>query len=558
MPLKNIWRLQMSKYVMALDQGTTSSRCILFDRKGQIVSLAQKEFQQYFPKPGWVEHDPMEIWSSQLAVAIEAAGKVGAAADDIAAIGITNQRETTIVWDRKTGVPVYNAIVWQCRRTADRIEQMDRDPAPDFQGVSNQINPANSEEQCPDFYSGDTLQSEENTDRKRKNSGNDPLTMSAYAKSVTGLIPDAYFCASKIEWILDHVEGARARAEAGELLFGTVDTWLIWRLTGGKVHVTDYTNASRTMLFDIHNLRWDPKLLSYFHIPPQMLPEVKPSGCLYGYTDLVILGAHIPIAGAAGDQQAALFGQCCFDTGNVKNTYGTGCFLLMNTGNHAVDSQNGLLTTIAASTDRESGSVQYALEGSVFVAGAGIQWLRDEMKLIPDAASSEDLARSVPDTAGVYIVPTFTGIGAPYWNPYARGTVVGLTRGCTKAHFVRAMLESLALQSRDVMKAMENEAGTKISDLKVDGGASRNNFLMQFQADILDAKVLRPACVETTALGAAYLAGLTVGYWKDTDEIRENWALAGTFSPQMPQKQRDDLLRGWEKAVRCALYWAEE
>ncbi|MCD8120223.1 MAG: glycerol kinase GlpK [Lachnospiraceae bacterium] len=538
----------MSKYVMALDQGTTSSRCILFDREGRIASLAQREFTQYFPKPGWVEHDPMEIWSTQLAVAIEAAGKVGAAADDIAAIGITNQRETTIVWDRKTGVPVYNAIVWQCRRTADRIRQLSKEPAPATPSFAE--NPDDRTDCIPGQEYGD--------DRHLGSDATKPQTMADYAKSVTGLIPDAYFCASKIEWILDHVEGARARAQAGDLLFGTVDTWLIWRLTGGRVHVTDYTNASRTMLFDIHKLCWDPELLACFHIPAQMLPEVKPSGCLYGYTDLVLLGSHIPIAGAAGDQQAALFGQCCFAPGDVKNTYGTGCFLLMNTGSHAVDSKNGLLTTIAAGTRRDRHEIQYALEGSVFVAGAGIQWLRDEMQLIPDAASSETLARSVPDTAGVYIVPTFTGIGAPYWNPYVRGTVVGLTRGCTKAHFVRAMLESLAWQSRDVMKAMENEAGTKIRDLKVDGGASRNDFLMQFQADILDAKVLRPACVETTALGAAYLAGLTVGYWKDTDEIRENWALAGTFTPQMQPEQRSERIRGWEQAVRCALYWAEE
>ncbi len=515
----------MGKYIMALDQGTTSSRCILFDKQGRICSMAQKEFTQYYPKPGWVEHDPMEIWSSQLAVSIEAVSKIGASAKNIAGIGITNQRETTIVWDRRTGVPVYPAIVWQCRRTAERIERMGAD-------------------------------------------------LSDYAHRVTGLIPDAYFSASKIEWILEHVEGAQADARAGYLLFGTVDTWLIWKLSGGTVHVTDYTNASRTMLFDIHHLCWDDTLLSYFHIPKSMLPEVRPSSCLYGYTDAGILGARIPIAGAAGDQQAALFGQGCFEPGEVKNTYGTGCFLLMNTGTKAVTSENGLLTTIAAGvgdacdtadtseadpdTMSRNKKVQYALEGSIFVAGAGIQWLRDEMHLIDDAAASERYARSVPDTGGVYVVPAFTGMGAPWWNPYAKGTVVGLTRGCSKAHFIRAVLESMAYQTVDILKLMESESGTPIRALRVDGGASRNNFLMQFQSDVLSADVLRPSCVETTALGAAYLAGLAVGYWADTEEIRRNWALSDTFHPTMSGQRRKELLKGWARAVKCALVWAQE
>ncbi len=509
---------------MALDQGTTSSRCILFDRQGQICSMAQKEFTQYYPHPGWVEHDAMEIWSSQLSVAMEAVSKIGAKAADIAGIGITNQRETTIIWDKRTGRPIAPAIVWQCRRTADRIARMEQE----------------------DIY-GRSLA---DTDRVDTNQ----VPASAYAHRVTGLIPDAYFSASKIEWILDHVEGARADAEAGHLLFGTVDAWLIYKLSGGEVHVTDVTNASRTMLFDIHHLCWDEKLLQYFHIPKCMLPEVRPSSQIYGYTSAEIFAAHIPIAGAAGDQQSALFGQCCFTAGEVKNTYGTGCFLLMNTGSTAVTSQNGLLTTIAASVDNR---IQYALEGSVFVAGAGVQWLRDEMRMIDTAAESERYAESVPDTGGVYIVPAFTGIGAPYWNPYAKGTVVGLTRGCSKAHFIRAVLESMAYQSADVLHLMETESQTPITSLKVDGGASVNNFLMQFQADILQTKVLRPECVETTALGAAYLAGLAVGYWKDPDEIKHNWALGQTFSPQMPAEQRDSLLYGWQRAVRAALAWTD-
>ncbi|MGN0414963.1 MAG: glycerol kinase GlpK [Agathobacter sp.] len=496
----------MKKYIMALDQGTTSSRCILFDKQGNVCSMAQKEFPQIYPNPGWVEHNPMEIWSSQLSVATEAISKIGASGEDIAALGITNQRETTIVWNRHTGEPVYNAIVWQCRRTADKIKQLMED------GWSD------------------------------------------YVHRTTGLVPDAYFSASKLAWILDHVQGARKEAEAGNLLFGTVDTWLIWNLTKGAVHVTDYTNASRTMLFDIHRLCWDEKLLEYFRIPRQMLPKVKASSCIYGYTENSVLGGEIPIAGAAGDQQAALFGQCCFSAGEVKNTYGTGCFLLMNTGEKAVTSKNGLLTTIAAGMENQ---VQYALEGSIFVAGAGIQWLRDEMDVLKDAAQSEEAALSVEDTNGVYVVPAFTGLGAPYWNPYARGTVVGITRGCRKEHFIRAVLEAMAYQTVDILKIMEQESGVDIVQLKVDGGAARNNFLMQFQSDLLNVDVLRPECVETTALGAAYLAGIAVGYWKDQEDIRKNWALSRTFHAQMAQEQRERLLAGWERAVKCALVWAE-
>ncbi len=496
----------MNKYIMSLDQGTTSSRCILFDKQGRICSMAQKEFAQIYPEPGWVEHDPMEIWASQMSVVTEAVSRIGASADDIAALGITNQRETTVVWDRRTGRPIYNAIVWQCRRTADYINRLKCDGMED------------------------------------------------YVRKTTGLVPDAYFSASKLAWILDNVEGARKDAAAGNLLFGTVDTWLIWNLTKGEVHVTDYTNASRTMMFDIHNLCWDKKIIEYFDIPEMMLPQVKPSGCVYGYTENSLFGGCIPIAGAAGDQQAALFGQCCFDAGEVKNTYGTGCFLLMNTGDKAVESKNGLLTTIAAGTDND---VQYALEGSIFVAGAGIQWLRDEMNILETSAQSEEYARSVEDTAGVYVVPAFTGLGAPYWNPYARGTVVGITRGCTKAHFVRAVLESMAYQTYDILKIMENESGVNIPKLKVDGGASKNDFLMQFQSDILNVDVLRPECVETTALGAAYLAGIAVGYWKDKDDIRKNWAISNTFHPDLADAGRQELLSGWERAVKGALAWAE-
>lgn len=497
----------MQKYVMALDQGTTSSRCILFDKSGNICSMSQKEFTQIYPQPGWVEHNPMEIWSSQLAVATECMAMVGATHEDIAGIGITNQRETTILWDRKTGEPVYNAIVWQCRRTADMIEELKRDG---FDG----------------------------TIRER-----------------TGLIPDAYFSASKIAWILKNVPGAKEKAEAGELLFGTVDTWLIWNLTKGAVHVTDYTNASRTMLFDIHRLCWDEEILARFGIPASILPEVKPSSCVYGHTDASVLGGEIPIAGAAGDQQAALFGQCCFEQGEVKNTYGTGCFLLMNTGTDAIESKSGLLTTIAASTSEK---VEYALEGSVFVAGAGVQWLRDSMRMLKSASQSQEYCEAVEDTAGVYVVPAFAGMGAPYWNQYARGTVVGLTRGCSKEHFIRAVLESIAYQTADVLRAMEHDSGIHLKSLKVDGGASANDFLMQFQADIVDTDVRRPKCIETTALGAAYLAGLAVGYWCDRDEIQENWQIGAVFCSKMDAGKREKLLKGWRRAVKCALIWAED
>ncbi|MGN0205475.1 MAG: glycerol kinase GlpK [Coprococcus sp.] len=497
----------MSKYIIALDQGTTSSRCILFDHQGNVCSVAQKEFPQIFPNPGWVEHDPMDIWNTIRETMNKAMNQIGASASDIAAIGITNQRETTVVWDKETGEPVYNAIVWQCRRTASIIEEL-------------------------------------------KEKGYE-----AYIKNTTGLIPDAYFSGTKIKWILDHVEGAREKAEAGKLLFGTIDTWLIWKLSGGVVHVTDYTNASRTMLYDIHECCWSDKLLEVLDIPACILPEVKPSSCIYGYTDPLITGESIPIAGAAGDQQAALFGQCCFESGTAKNTYGTGCFLLMNTGHEAVKSNNGLLTTIAASVDK---NVEYALEGSVFVAGAAIQWLRDSLELIEKSSDSEALAESVEDTAGGYVVPAFTGLGAPYWDQYARGAVVGITRGFTKAHFVRATLESLAYQVYDILKAMENDAGIELSDLRVDGGACANNFLMQFQSDLLNRTVLRPECIETTALGAAYLAGLAVGYWTDKEEIRENWALSRTFTPNMTEEKRTRLLNGWKKAVKCAFDWEEK
>lgn len=495
------------KYIMALDQGTTSSRCILFDKSGKICSMAQREFEQIYPKPGWVEHNPMEIWSSQLGVLTEAMAKIGVGPDEIVAIGITNQRETTIVWNRHTGEPVYNAIVWQCHRTAGMVEELVEE------GLGEVI-------------------------RKK-----------------TGLVPDAYFSATKIAWILDNVPGARKAAEAGDLVFGTVDTWLIWNLTKGKIHVTDYTNASRTMLYDIHKLCWDEELLKRFRIPVSMLPEVKPSSCIYGRTDKALLGGEIIISGAAGDQQAALFGQCCFNVGDVKNTYGTGCFLLMNTGTEAVVSKNGLVTTIAASGAE---GVEYALEGSVFVAGAAIQWLRDGLRMIRTAGQSQEYAEEVEDTSGMYIVPAFSGLGAPYWNQHARGTIVGLTRGCSKEHFIRATLESIAYQSYSVLRAMEQDAGTDITTLKVDGGASANNFLMQFQSDIMNATVHRPGCIETTALGAAYLAGLAVGYFKDKEEIRENWQLSQEFIPAMEEEKRTKLLSGWEKAVRCALSWQAE
>ncbi|MBT9776362.1 glycerol kinase GlpK [Clostridium sp. MCC353] len=497
----------MGDYVIALDQGTTSSRCILFDKEGEICSTAQKEFTQIYPQPGWVEHDPMEIWSSQLSVLTEAMSLKGAHAGDIAAIGITNQRETTIVWDKMTGQPIYNAIVWQCRRTAGMIDKLKED------GLEEMV------------------------------------------RQKTGLIPDAYFSGSKIAWILDHVPDARKRAEQGELLFGTVDTWLIWNLTKGAVHVTDYTNASRTMLFDIRKLCWDQELLDYFKIPACMLPEVKPSSCIYGYTSPEVLGGEIPIAGAAGDQQAALFGQCCFHPGDVKNTYGTGCFMLMNTGTKAVNSEHGLLTTIAASCGDE---VEYALEGSVFVAGAAIQWLRDELRMLRSAPQSEEYCTAVEDTGGVYVVPAFAGLGAPYWNQYARGMIVGVTRGTSKEHFVRATVESLAYQVSDLLEAMQKDAGIKLTELKVDGGASANDFLMQFQADLIDTMVSRPQCIETTALGAAYLAGMQVGYWKDKEEIKKNWQINRRFAAKIDAEYRRTLIKGWKKAVKCALAWAED
>ena len=496
----------MGKYICALDQGTTSSRCIIYDKNGNICSMEQKEFEQIYPQPGWIEHNPMEIWSSQLGVAMEAMVKAGLTYRDLAAIGITNQLETTIVWNKETGVPVYNAIVWQCRRTAKRIDRVAKD------GMTDVI------------------------------------------REKTGLIPDAYFSAFKIEWILDNVEGARKDAEDGKLLFGTVDTWLVWKLTKGRVHVTDYTNASRTMLFDIHRLCWDDELLDYFRIPKSMLPEVKPSSCVYGYTETTVIGGEVPISGMAGDQQAALFGQCCFEPGEAKNTYGTGCFLLMNTGNKLIKSNNGLVTTIAASDK----GISYSLEGSVFVAGAAIQWLRDEMRLIRESKQTEEYARQVKDTGGVYIVPAFTGLGAPYWNQYARGTVVGITRGCKKEHFIRATLESIAYQVTDVLRAMEEDSGIYLKSLKADGGASANDFLMQFQADILNAEVHRPSCIETTSLGAAYLAGLAVGYWDSTDDIKGNWKLGKCFSPNMKESDRKELLEGWSKAVKCARIWTEE
>ena len=497
----------MARYIMALDAGTTSNRCILFNEKGEICSMAQKEFTQYFPQPGWVEHDANEIWPSQLGVAVVAMLKIGADAADIAAIGITNQRETTIVWDKQTGEPIHKAIVWQCRRTS---------------------------QYC------DTL----------KERG-----LIELFRSKTGLVIDAYFSGTKLKWILDHVEGARERAEKGELLFGTVETWLIWKLTKGKVHVTDYSNASRTMLFNITKLDWDEEILQEFGIPRCMLPQVCPSSQVYGMTDASFFGAEIPIGGAAGDQQAALFGQTCFVPGEAKNTYGTGCFLLMNTGEKPVFSGNGLVTTIAWGID---GKVTYALEGSIFVAGAAVQWLRDEMKLIDSAADSEYMAKKVKDTNGCYVVPAFTGLGAPYWDQYARGTIVGITRGVNKCHIIRATLESIAYQTNDVLQAMRADSGIDINTLKVDGGASANDFLMQTQADIVGVPVNRPSCVETTAMGAAYLAGLAVGYWKDKEAVIKNWAIDKTFVPMIGDEERRRKVKGWNKAVRYAFDWSKE
>ena len=495
------------KYIMALDQGTTSSRCILFDKSGNICSVVNKEFKQIYPQPGWVEHDASEIWDTTLEVARAAMAKLSVKAEDISAIGITNQRETTVVWDKETGEPIANAIVWQCRRTSDIIDGLVRD------GWSDKI------------------------------------------RDKTGLVPDAYFSGSKIKWLLDNTPGARRRAKAGKLLFGTIDTWLIWKLTGGRVHVTDYTNASRTMLYNIRELKWDQELLNLLDVPASMLPEVKPSSCVYGTTDFELLGGEIPIAGAAGDQQCALFGQCCFEPGQMKNTYGTGCFLLMNTGHEIVKSKNGLVTTIAASAD---GTVQYALEGSIFIAGAAIQWLRDELGVLTSASESLSYAKRVSDTAGGYVVPAFTGLGAPYWNQRARGVVVGITRGFSRAHLVRATLESLAYQTYDIVRAMERDSGIPIADLKVDGGASANNFLMQFQSDLIAADVYRPRCIETTALGAAYLAGLAVGFWTGLDDVRNNWAVDKVFTPELDEEKRRKLLHGWHKAVKCALLWGEE
>jgi glycerol kinase len=492
---------------MALDQGTTSSRCIIFNKKGQIVSLAQKKFKQIYPKGGWVEHDPMEIWSTQFSVAAEAMAKVNIGAKEVAAIGITNQRETTIVWDKRTGVPVYNAIVWQCRRTASICDEL-------------------------------------------KTAG-----MEDAIKEKTGLILDAYFSATKIKWILDNVEGAREEAEKGNLIFGTVDTWLIWNLTKGKVHVTDYSNASRTMLFNINELKWDEDILKALNIPASMLPEVKPSSCVYGETDKCLFGYPIPIAGDAGDQQAALFGQTCHSEGTAKNTYGTGCFVLMNIGNKPVRSKKSLLTTIAWGID---GKVEYALEGSIFVAGAAIQWICDEMRMIKSPDECERYAAAVEDTNGVYLVPAFVGLGAPYWDPYARGTVVGLTRGTKKEHFIRATLESIAYQTYDVLSAMQEDAGINLKSLRVDGGASANNFLMQFQADILGVNVERPQIIETTALGAAYLAGLSVGYWKDKKDVSENFLLSVTLYPDMTAEKRKKLLDGWHEAVKRSMGWIQK
>lgn len=491
----------MDKYIMALDLGTTSCRCIIFDKNGRICSAAQKEFTQYFPQPGWVEHDAEEIWATQTGLMYEAMSKIDITINEIAGIGITNQRETTVLWDKETGRPVHKAIVWQCRRTAGYCDEL-------------------------------------------KNLG-----MAEFFRSKTGLVLDAYFSATKLRWLLDNAAGARESAEKGELLFGTVDSWIIWKLTGGKVHVTDYSNASRTMLFNIHTLKWDEEILRVLKIPQQILPEVKPSSHVYGYTDSKLFGREVPIAGAGGDQQCALFGQTCFERGEVKNTYGTGGFMLMNTGTAPVNSHNGLVTTIAWGVDDK---VEYALEGSIFVAGAAVQWLRDELGLIRDAAESEVLAKSVPDANGCYVVPAFVGLGAPYWDQYARGAIVGLTRGVNRNHIVRATLESIAYQVNDVLMAMQEDSGMPITSLRVDGGACDNDFLMQFQADILNTFVVRPYCIETTAMGAAYLAGLAVGYWRSKEDILANHVIAAEFKPQMGQAKRENLLQGWHNAVKAA------
>lgn len=497
----------MEKYIMALDSGTTSNRCILFNEKGEMVSVAQREFPQIYPKPGWVEHDANDIWATQLGVAVEAMQKLNIEASQIAGIGITNQRETTIVWDKDTGEPIYHAIVWQCRRTASYCDTLVQ------QGYSDMV------------------------------------------RNKTGLLIDAYFSATKLKWILDHVEGAREKAEAGKLLFGTVETWLIWKLTKGAVHVTDYSNASRTMMFNIHTLTWDDEILTLLDIPKQMLPEPKPSSYIYGYTDSSFFGESIPISGAAGDQQCALFGQACYEVGEVKNTYGTGGFLLMNTGHKPVLSKNGLVTTIAWGLND---TVTYALEGSVFVAGAAIQWLRDELRILESSGDSEYYAKKVKDTNGCYVVPAFTGLGAPYWDPYARGVIVGLTRGVNKNHIIRATLESLAFQVNDVIRAMEADAGVSLSQLKIDGGASANNLLAQMQTDFCRAPVLRPKCVETTAMGAAYLAGLAVGYWTSLEDICQNWQMDKLFTPNMTIDEANRQIAGWKKAVQCSFGWAKE
>jgi len=496
----------MNKYILALDQGTTSSRCIIYDKEGNMISVAQKEFTQIYPQAGWVEHDANEIWQTQMTVAHEAILKAGLTYQNIEAIGITNQRETTVVWDKHTGEPVHNAIVWQCRRTAEYCDQLIAD------GLTEKI------------------------------------------KEKTGLLIDAYFSGTKLRWILENVEGAREKAEAGDLLFGTIETWLIWKMTGGKVHVTDYSNASRTMMFNINTLEWDDEILEILDIPKSMLPQPRPSSEVYGETEDTIFAGPIKIAGAAGDQQAALFGQTCFSAGEAKNTYGTGCFLLLNTGEKPVFSENGLLTTVAWGLD---GKVNYALEGSVFVCGAAIQWLRDELNILENSADSEAMAMAVEDSNGVYVVPAFVGLGAPYWDPYARGAIFGLTRGANQNHLVRATLESLAYQCNDLLKAMASDMGSELVALKVDGGACANNFLMQFQSDILGKDVLRPQCIETTSLGAAYLAGLATGYWKNQDDVRENWQIDKTFTAKMEIAQRDELLAGWDKAVSRTLGWAK-
>lgn len=496
----------MEKYIMALDQGTTSSRCIIYNKKGEMISVAQKEFTQIYPADGWVEHDAMEIWSTQMGVAQEALLKINCTYEDIEAIGITNQRETTVVWDKETGIPVYNAIVWQCRRTAGFCDE---------------------------------------------------LIAKGYGEMVrekTGLLIDAYFSGSKLKWILDNVEGARQKAEEGKLLFGTIETWLIWKLTGGEVHVTDSSNASRTMMFNINTLEWDDQLLEILNVPKKMLPEPKPSSCVYGETKATIFGGPIKISGAAGDQQSALFGQTCFRAGEAKNTYGTGAFLLINTGEKPVFSNNGLVTTIAWGLD---GTVNYALEGSVFVCGAVIQWLRDELDLIENAAQTEAMAREVEDSCGLYVVPAFVGLGAPHWDPYARGAVLGITRGANKNHLVRAAIESMAYQTNDLIKAMVDDLGEPLVALKVDGGAAANNFLMEFQADLLDCEVMRPKCIETTSLGAAYLAGLATGYWKSKEDVLENWQIDRTFKPSMEEEKRATLLTGWNKAIGSVKGWAK-